>query len=358
MMWKLEGRSLIFAIMRTKARPTIDEIAKATGVSRATVDRVLHQRPGVDPRTRDLIHAALVQLEQAYAQALLPASRQTGTKRRFGFIIQAGQAFSRSLTAMLEGQRKGDLSQLESHSCESETTVIEMIRRLGEELDGIAIICKNVTPLVVELQRIRNGGKPVLAVVSDLDRSARTAYLGIDNRAAGQMAAYLLGRHLENRVDASVAVVVGNVSYRCHEDREIGFRSLLRQKFSNIELLEVVGNDSSEIAYDATLKLFARKPNLAGLYNVAGGNRGLAQALSDMKLTYRPIYITHELNQVTEPLLRAERIDYLITQDLDELLHRTKRLLQEAGDESRDLQEVNHLPIRLLTQFHLNFFPI
>ena len=227
-------------------------------------------------------------------------------------------------------------------------------KRLGEELDGIAIICKNVTPLVVELQRVRNAGKPVLAVVSDLERSARSAYLGIDNRAAGQMAAYLLGRHLECRIDASVAVVVGNVSYRCHEDREIGFRSLLRQKFSNIELLEVVGNDSSETAYIATRKLFATKPNLAGLYNVAGGNRGLAQALSDMKLTYRPLYITHELNQVTEPLLREERIDYLLTQDLDKLLQRTKRLLQEAVDQSRDLPEVNHLPIRLLTQFHLN----
>ena len=340
--------------MRTKARPTIDEIAKASGVSRATVDRVLHQRPGVDPRTRDLIRGALIQLEQAYSQALLPASRQTGTKRRFGLIIQAGQAFSRSLMAMLEGQRNGDPSQLEGHSCESETTMIEMIRRLGKELDGIAVICKNVTPLVVELQHIRNAGKPVLAVVSDLERSARSAYLGIDNRAAGQMAAYLLGRHLEHRTDATVAVVVGNVSYRCHEDREIGFRSLLRQKFSNIELLEIVGNDSSEIAYDATLKLFATNPNLAGLYNVAGGNRGLAQALSDMQLTYSPIYITHELNQVTEPLLRTERIDYLITQDLDELLHRTRRLLQGACDGSRDLQEVNHLPIRLLTQFHLN----
>ena len=100
--------------------------------------------------------------------------------------------------------------------------MIDMIRRLGEELDGLAIICKNVTPLVVELQRIRSSGKPVLAVVSDLERGARSAYLGIDNRAAGQMAAYLLGRHLEYRIDASVAVVVGNVSYRCHEHH--GFR--------------------------------------------------------------------------------------------------------------------------------------
>jgi LacI family transcriptional regulator len=232
--------------------------------------------------------------------------------------------------------------------------MIEMIRRLGEELDGIAIICKNVTPLLLELQHVGNAGKPVLAVVSDLERSARSAYLGIDNRTAGQMAAYLLGRHLEYRTDAAVAVVVGNVSYRCHEDREIGFRALLRQKFPHIELMEIVGNDSSEIAYEATRKLFATRPNLAGLYNVAGGNRGLAQSLSDMKLAYRPIYITHELNQVTEPLLRTERIDYLITQNLDELLHRIKRLLAEACDESRNLPEVNHLPIRLLTQFHLN----
>src|SRR6202042_869704 len=111
--------------MRTKARPTIDEIAKATGVSRATVDRVLHQRPGVDPRTRDLIHGALVQLEHTYAQALLPASKQMGTKRRFGMIIQAGQAFSRSLMAMLEGQGTGDPSQLEGYSCQPETTMID-----------------------------------------------------------------------------------------------------------------------------------------------------------------------------------------------------------------------------------------
>ena len=71
-----------------------------------------------------------------------------------------------------------------------------------------------------------------------------------------------------------MAVVVETFRTGVTKDREIGFRSLLHQKFSNIELLEVAGNDSSETAYHATMKLFVTKPNLAERYNVAGGNRG------------------------------------------------------------------------------------
>ena len=54
--------------------------------------------------------------------------------------------------------------------------------------------------------------------------------------------------------------------------------------------------------------------------NVAGGNRGLAQALAELQHAYRPVYITHELNRVSEPLLRTQQIDYLIVHDLDEMV--------------------------------------
>jgi LacI family transcriptional regulator len=102
-------------------------------------------------------------------------------------------------------------------------------------------------PIVDELKRLRQSGKRVMALVSDLDLSARSAYLGIDNRAAGNVAAYLTGRHLEGRSGAEVAVVVGSFSYRCHEDREIGFRSVMRQQFKSVKVLEVIkGEDSDE----------------------------------------------------------------------------------------------------------------
>jgi ABC-type sugar transport system substrate-binding protein len=74
-------------------------------------------------------------------------------------------------------------------------------------LDSLAIVCKNIPPIIDELKLLRQAGKCVMALVSDIESSARSAYLGIDNRAAGNVAAYLMGRHLEGRSGAQVAVV-------------------------------------------------------------------------------------------------------------------------------------------------------
>ena len=48
--------------------------------------------------------------------------------------------------------------------------------------------------------------------------------------------------------------------------------------------------------------------DIAGVYNVAGGNRGLAEALAELQHVHRPVYITHELNRLTEPLLRTQQL--------------------------------------------------
>jgi len=88
-----------------------------------------------------------------------------------------------------------------------------------------------------------------VALVSDLNPHYRSAYVGIDNRAAGQVASFILGRCLEPISKPKVAVVVGNFSYHCHEDREIGFRSLLRQRFPEVEIVEVIKGDDSSCAW-------------------------------------------------------------------------------------------------------------
>ena len=344
--------------MRTRARPSIEEIAKLSGCSKATVDRVLHGRAGVHPRTRDKVNQALGQLDAEYELRTarpFDASSVSGTTRRIGFIIQAGQAFTESFLATLEKQPSSERTgELKGLGAASDEAVIEAIRGWASVFDGLAIICKNVPPIVDELKRLRYTGVLVMAVVSDIDSSARSAYLGIDNRAAGNVAAYLMGRHLDGRSGARVAVVVGSFSYRCHEDREIGFRSIMRQQFESVEVLEVIkGEDSDEATYDAARKLLQATPNIVGVYNVAGGNRGLAQAVGELQHSYRPVYITHELNRVTEPLLRTEQIDYLIVQDLDEMVRRAAQFMREIPAEDRRVHALEHVRFHLLTQFNI-----
>ena len=147
--------------------------------------------------------------------------------QRFGFIVQAGQAFTESFLAAIEKQRNGDLQrllQIEGLGAASDEAVVEAIKGWTGGLDGLAVVCKNIPPITDELKRLRQAGKHVMALVSDLDSSARSAYLGIDNRAAGNAAAYLMGRHLEERSGAQVAVVVAD--RQSHELERIPFRLL------------------------------------------------------------------------------------------------------------------------------------
>jgi LacI family transcriptional regulator len=202
--------------MRTRARPSIDEIAKLSSFSKATVDRVLHGRAGVHPRTRDKVNQVLAQLEAEYehrAPEPFGASSASQAPQRFGFIIQAGQAFTESFLTAIEKQRNGDRAlEIEGLGAASNDAVVEALKGWTGGLDGLAIVCKNIPPITDELKRLRQAGKRVMALVSDLELSARSTYLGIDNRVAGNVAAYLMGRHLEGRSGAQVAVVVGSFS--------------------------------------------------------------------------------------------------------------------------------------------------
>src|ERR1700730_4951636 len=158
---------------------------------------------------------------------------------------------------------------------------------------------------------------------------------------------------LERVQDAEVAVVVGYYSYRGHEDREIGFRTTLREYFPNVQLAEVIkGEDSSEAAYEATRELLQRRPPIAGISTVAGGNEGVAKASLEARLPKRPLYITHEVNAETERLIGQHQIDSLLTQDLDQMVLQIGEVLLEVKEPGGVTNLTKLLPIRVFTPFH------
>jgi LacI family transcriptional regulator len=275
---------------------------------------------------------------------------------RFGIVLQAGETFTRSVLdaahKLKDGESRG--GNLEAVASRSDEETIELIQMLGRNLDGIALVSKNIEPIKSALRQLRDTGKNVVALVSELDAAVRDAYVGIDNRAAGQLAAFILGRCLERVAEAKVAVVVGYFSYLCQEDREIGFRSLLRQRFPQIEIVEVIkGDDTREGTYAAALRRLKKRRDIAGIYNVAGGNFGLARAIDEAGLDRRPLYITHEVNEVTEPLLRTGVIDFLISQNVESLVRTSRQVLIDLTLNTGPVRELNYLPIQVVSEFTL-----
>jgi LacI family transcriptional regulator len=236
----------------------------------------------------------------------------------------------------------------------SDKETVELIRTIGPESDAFGLLGKNTAPVKAALLDLRRLGIPVMALVSDLDATTRSTYIGADNRAAGQLAGFVLGRSLERESDATVVLIQGNLSYRCWEDREIGFRSLLRRRFPQIKILEIVAETGlSHGTYEAALSGLGNECAIGGIYNVAGENESLAQATYDIQLPYRPLYITHELDEATEPLLRAGVIDFLITENLKSIVNLAKRFLIGLRASVAQYAEVNFVPVELISRFNL-----
>ena len=280
----------------------------------------------------------------------------TNGTTRCSIVVQTNAAFARSVLDAIRHFSKKGLHGISIHAVasQSDEQTLELIGTLRHQSDVFALLGKNTEPVTAALLEFRSLGTPVIALVSDLDASVRTTYIGGDNRAAGQLAGFIFGRSLERELGVQVAIVACNLGYRCWEDREIGFRSLLKERFPQISIVEITTeSDSPQASCEAALRMLSNGHAVGGIYNLVGENLGLAQAISKVQLPRRPVYITHELDEAAEPLLRAGAIDFLITQNLESIVNAVKRFVIGLRTGTNRFGELNLVPIELVSKFNL-----
>ena len=158
-------------------------------------------------------------------------------------------------------------------------------------------------------------GVAVITVLTDLTGIDRLAYVGLDNRAAGRTAGQLMARLVHGA--GKLAIVWGGQLYRSHEERESGFRSVVRSERTDLECLEVVtGNDDPTITRERVAQVIASHPDLVGIYCVGGGVVGVAEAIDAAGLGQSLVMIGHNCNAQTKPHLLSGTIDAVVHQDI------------------------------------------
>lgn len=331
MITKLSGKrrggnhaGIVGAAERRKVRRVgvrLSDVAREAGVSLATVDRVVNERPGVRRRTADHIWDTIQRLEST------PLPGQPAVSRcplHFDVVLPAGpNTFMQNLDDQVVAMGRELAAEDVTVTCHriegfNPAVLAATILRLGEASNGLAIAALE-NPVVREaVNLLAERGVPVVTLVCDLSNARTVGYVGLDNRAAGRTAGYLMGRFAGGRT-GPVALIAGSIglSYRDHQERELGFRDALYEHFGNLTIADRFEDlDDFQKGHEQTNIILDRFPDLLGIYNIGGGTRGIASALKERGAAGRVIFIGHDLTRFTRQFLIEGVIDAVINQDV------------------------------------------
>lgn len=318
-------------------RVTLSDVARVAGVSTATVDRVLNNRGGVRGRTRN--HVMAIALRLGYIDPTLsPGDGPTGLDTSpvtLDFLLPGGP--NRFIEALAEHLRweaaasQGVTARIHSLKGFDPGDLAAGLNGLHGRSQGVGIIGVDHPTVREAIQDLARTGVPLLTLVSDVSHVPRIGYVGIDNREAGRLAGYVLGRFVGGGA-GSVAVFAGALAYRGHEEREMGFHAVLREHFPKLSVVvrrEI--RDDPECAYAETRAVLAAHADLVGLYNIGAGNRGIGRALNDMERAGKVVFVGHDVTEQTRQLLLSGTMDAALDQNPAEEARQAIRCLAAAA---------------------------
>jgi LacI family transcriptional regulator len=338
---------------------TITQIAEAAGVSTATVDRVLNNRPGVNPVTVERVRTVM--------QSLGAASPSRGRPRatpnyRFAFVLPASRRGFFDSVDRVVAQAAGDFRHQHiteiTHRLPNQDGA-DFAQELAKmtDLDGIALLAPDVPPVKLAINELVRSGVHVVTLFSDVPGSLRETFVGADNRAAGRTAGVLLGRSLPRGEPGRCAMLSPATRFAAEIDRRIGFAQVLEERFPDARLIELHDLPESEDEAYAFARQFLAPAQTDGmlhaLYNIGPGSHGVSRALQELGYDGSLGFVIHDLLEMHRSLLVTNVVSYILHQDVYYAVMTAAKVLRLLCEEVRGALAVSNPRIEILTAENL-----
>ncbi len=309
----------------------IREIARQAGVGEATVDRVLHRRPGVRASTAARVQQAIVDLDRQQTQLKL-----SGRSFIVDVLMHTPDRFSSAVKDALERELPGlrpaaVRARFDFRERAKPTDVVKALLDIRHRGTSGVLLKASDTPEIRDaIGRLADDGIPVVTLVTDIPLSRRIAYVGIDNRAAGATAAYLIDRWLGEK-DGDVLIALSRSAFRGEEDREIGFRTVMRTIASERTLIELTDTDGIDANVRASAaRILKKNAHINAAYSIGGGNQAILDAFDSVGRRC-DVFIGHDVDRDNRELLMNQRIAAVLHHDLRADMRRACQMIMQAS---------------------------
>lgn len=299
---------------------TIQLIAERAGVSRGTVDRVLHNRPNVNPKIRERVQRVVRQTGYRMRQ-----EQATDNPKQIGVLLPGNTWFNADLKRELLRGLEDAKRAVAPYGCgltiaECETDLpgefAERIRHMQERgLDTLAICAKNSPVMHKLVCGLTESGMTVITYNSDLPGSGRRCFVGQDPYRSGRVAADLIVKFME--ASGRILIVAGNLEIDAHKRRTDGFiDKCVDAGISRDRLLLVESFNEYVLTYEKVAEILAGTSDLQAIYMANESVAACAEALARSGKQGKVMVVGNDLTAVTRRLLREGAVDFIIEQNV------------------------------------------
>jgi len=247
-----------------RALPTLEDLARAAGVSRSTASRAINGGSRVSPEAQAAVDAAIVEL--GYTPNRAARSLVTRRAGSVALVIPEPDArvmmdpyFAAVVTGVNHALRDTDLQLvlLMSRAGDDASRTLRYLR--GGHVDGAIVVSHHRTDDWVE--KLNSTGLPTVFIGRPWDRKSELPFVDLDNFEGGRLAA----RHLAGIGRTRLGTVAGPGDMTAAVDRLEGWMQGLKE--AGLPPGPVVyGDFTTAGGADAARSLLARAPELDGVF--------------------------------------------------------------------------------------------
>lgn len=292
------------------------EIALQAGLGLATVDRVLNGRKHVRDHTRQRVQHAIKELEKQQFQLAT-----SGRKVVVDVVVEAPQRFSDEIREALESELPGlhpavFRPRFLMQDTMTTAEVVDALSAIGRRgSHGVLLKARDVPEIAAAIAGLQQRGIPVITIFTDIPQSSRVAYAGLDNRMAGETAAYLIGQWLGRR-DGDVLITMSSERFRGEEERDASFREELTRRNPKLRLVDASGGHGLDAETEKRVKrAVGSNRKIVAVYSMGGGNVAILRALGSLGQTPQ-CFIGHDLDRDNVDLLHEGKLSAVLHHDL------------------------------------------